>query len=268
MNRSIINKKRELIAASILTVIMAAMDITGFPSALFVNVQFADVTPMYFTLMANFVLTGLVCFLGIKIFCPDWHLGLQTEGLISGLRRYAPAGIAALACTFMGFYIGLQPFDYTPTVWKVLIEGFVYYIGVGIIEELYVRGLLLNIIEKLFGKRKSAAFWAVIISSVVFGVGHIFTAIGSPAWMIVCKVVSTFGLGVYFGAVYKKTNCLWVAVILHTVIDFCGVPFCFSTASVYPEVSMYVILVVYTLLGIYGVNIMIKNHNDFAVNTD
>lgn len=38
---------------------------------------------------------------------------------------------------------------------KVLVEGIIYYIGVAIIEELYVRGLLLNFIEKLFINSKN-----------------------------------------------------------------------------------------------------------------
>lgn len=253
--------KKEIIAAGILTVIMAFMDISGLPSALFINIQLADITPFYFTLMINFLFTGLVCYLGHRLFCPNWKLGLKWSGVWEGLKKYGLAGILALVCSFLAFYIGLQPFDNEPTIWKVLIEGFIYYIGVGIIEELYVRGFLMNLIEKLFHGKKNAVLWAVVLSSVIFGVGHIFGALGSPLLVIVCKVVWTVGLGIYFGAVYKKTNCLWVAIILHTVMDFCGVPFCFSTSSAYPEISLYIILPVYLLLGGYGIYILRKESN-------
>lgn len=252
---------KELIAAGILTVIMAFMDITGLPGLLFINIQAADITPFYFTLMINFFFTGLVCYAGSRLFLPNWKWRLEWTGAGQGLKKYGLAGILALICSFLAFYIGLQPFDYKPTAWKVLIEGFIYYIGVGMIEELYVRGLLLNIIEKLFHGKKNAVLWAVVLSSVIFGAGHIPGALGSPFLVIVCKVVWTIGLGIYFGAVYKKTNCLWVAIILHTVMDFCGVPFCFSTSSAYPTISLYIILPVYLLLGGYGICILRKDND-------
>lgn len=250
---------KEIIAAGILTVVMAFMDITGLPCVLFINIQAADITPFYFTLMVNFLFTGLVCYAGSSLFLPNWKWGLKWAGTGQGLKKYGLAGILALICSFLAFYIGLQPFDNEPTIWRVLIEGFIYYIGVGIIEELYVRGLLLNIIEKLFYGKRNAVLWAVVISSVIFGAGHIPGTLGSPFLVIVCKVVWTIGLGIYFGAVYKKTNCLWAAIILHAVMDFCGVPFCFSTSSAYPSISLYIILPVYLLLGGYGIYILRKN---------
>ena len=66
-----------------------------------------------------------------------------------------------------------MPFDNKPTIWRVVIEGIVYYIGVGIMEELYLRGLLQNIIAKWFGERKNAILYAILITSVLFGLGHI-----------------------------------------------------------------------------------------------
>jgi membrane protease YdiL (CAAX protease family) len=249
---------KELIAASIIAVLMAFMDISGLPSSLFMNVRISDIEPFYFTLMLNFVLTGIVCFLLLKAFCPHWTLGLKFKGTWQGLKKYGLAGIIALIVSSFAFYIGLQPFDYLPTFEKTLIEGFIYYIGVGIIEELYVRGLILNIIEKLFRNSRNAILWAVVISSVLFGLGHVFGALGSSPLTIVSKVTWTIGLGLYWGSLYKKTNNLWVPIILHIVMDFCGVPFCFSTTNNYPTISLIIILPVYILLGVYGLSILIK----------
>ena len=64
----------------------------------------------------------------------DWQFGLQLKGVLSGLIKYGlPAVIATVAVTF-AFCIGLMPFDNKPTIWRVVIEGIVYYIGVGIME--------------------------------------------------------------------------------------------------------------------------------------
>ena len=49
-------KKKELIIVGILTILLAFMDISGFPSALFINIEILDITPFYWTLMFNFII--------------------------------------------------------------------------------------------------------------------------------------------------------------------------------------------------------------------
>ena len=139
---------------------------------------------------------------------------------------------------------------------KVLIEGIIYYIGVAIVEELYVRGLLLNLIEKIFYKKKNNTMIAIILSAVIFGIGHIFGVLGQPILIIITKVIWTIAMGIYFGAIYKKTNNLWLPIILHFIINICALPYCFTTITTYPNTSLYIILPTYILLGIYSLYIM------------
>ena len=133
-----------------------------------------------------------------------------------------------------------------------------YYIGVAIMEELYLRGLLQNIIEKWFGQRKNATLYAILIASLLFGLGHIFGAIGQPIITVIAKAVWATALGVYFGSVYVKSKNLWVPIILHLIVDLCGIPFCFSTSNQYPTIALITCLVSYISLGIYGACIVIK----------
>jgi len=249
-------KKKELIIISILTILLAFMDITGLPSALFINIEILDITPFYFTLMFNFILIGIIAFLTLKYLCPNWKIGLNRNNLKVGLKKYGMVGIIVGIISGIAFYIGLKPFNYSPTIWKVLIEGIIYYIGVAIVEELYVRGLLLNLIEKLCYKKKNNTLIAIILSSIIFGLGHIFGVLGQPILIIITKVVWTVAMGMYFGAIYKKTNNLWLPIILHYIIDVCALPYCFTTITTYPNISLYIILPTYLLLGIYSVFIM------------
>lgn len=249
-------KKKELIIIGILTILLAFMDISGLPSALFINIEILDITPFYFTLMFNFILIGIIAFLTLKYLCPNWKIGLNRNNLKVGLKKYGMVGIIVGIISGIAFYIGLKPFTYSPTIWKVLIEGIIYYIGVAIVEELYVRGLLLNLIEKLCYKKKSNTMIAIILSSIIFGLGHIFGVLGQPILIIITKVVWTIAMGMYFGAIYKKTNNLWLPIILHYIIDVCALPYCFTTITTYPNISLYIILPTYLLLGIYSVFIM------------
>ena len=59
----IILNKKEVAIISILTILLAFMDISGLPSALFVNVNMLDINQIYFTLMINFIFIGLISFL-------------------------------------------------------------------------------------------------------------------------------------------------------------------------------------------------------------
>ena len=253
------SERNEIIFAFIITIIMTIMDISGLPAIMFINIKILDIQPFYFSLMANFLLTAIVFFVGWKTLYSKWDFGLGTRGLLSGIKKFGLSGLIIFLFSTLAFVVGLMPFDNKPTVVKVVIEGFIYYIGVAFIEELYIRGLILNIIEKLFYKKQNATLYAIVTSSVIFGVGHIFGTLGSSLLTIVCKVLWTIGLGLYLGVVYKKTNNLWVSIILHAVIDFCAFPFCFSSTPPYPEVSLWILLLVYVLVCCYSFYIFRKS---------
>ena len=113
-------------------------------------------------------------------------------------------------------------------------------------------------VEKLFGERKNATLYAILIASLLFGSGHIFGALGQPVLVITAKTVWATALGVYFGAVYANTRNLWVPMILHFVVDVGAIPVCFSTGNPYSAVVVVTLLVSYLLLGIYGIYIIKK----------
>lgn len=251
--------KKDLIVVGILIVLLAFMDISGMPCSLFMNIEVWNIEPIYWALMLNFVVIGIIAFLVLRYLCPSWELGLRKKALAAGFRKYGVVGVAVGIISGIAFIIGLQPFDYRPTIWKVLIEGIVYYFGVAIVEELYVRGLLLNFIEKLFITRKNKTAIAIISSSVIFGVGHIFGVLGQPILVIVTKVIWTIAMGLYFGVIYKKTENLWLPIVLHLIIDICALPYCFTTMQGYSDISLYIIAPTYILLGVYSLYAMKSN---------
>lgn len=253
--------KKQIIIMVILTLVLAFMDISGLPAVLFVNFNLFDVTPCIISLLVNFLIIGFIAWIVFKFFGKDWKLGLHASNLKEGLKKYAFAGVAAGIFSCVAFIIGLVPFDYNPSVWKILIEGILYYFGVAIIEELYVRGLFLNIIDRISYKNEYHAIIAIWVSSIVFGLGHIPGMIGLNSTVIIFKVISTIGMGLYFGTIYKMTNNLWVPIILHAFIDICALPYCFTTFSGYKPISLIGLLIIYTLLGIYSIILMKKALN-------
>lgn len=253
------NKRYSLmLSAALLTVIMTVMEMTALPTALFLDIRIADIDPMYFSLMVNFLLAGVLCRLWRCTLGREWQFGLQRDGTAEALRRHGPVALAATGLVAIAFCLGLAPFDNRPTFWRVLVEGFVYYIGVGVVEELYLRGLLQNVLERCFSNRKHPALYAVLVTSVLFGLGHIVGCIGQPLLTGACKILWAAALGVYFGAVYVRTRNLAAVMVLHAVIDFCGVPFCFSTSNQYPPIALAACVVCFGLLGVYGLMLLMK----------
>ena len=79
--------KREFIYIAVLTLVVAFMDITGIPSVFFVNIQVADIDPIYFTLMVNFLIIGVTACLFLRILCSKWEIGFRKKGLIDGFKK-------------------------------------------------------------------------------------------------------------------------------------------------------------------------------------
>jgi len=246
-------KKRELIPVAVLTVLVAFMDISGLPGVLLFHIRLADIEPVYFSLMINFLLIGVLSFLYLRFLCPGRKIGFGKDGLGEGLKRYGMIGATVALAGFVAFFAGLFPFDSHPSAAKVIVEGVVYYVGVAMVEEFYVRGLLLRLIEKIFAKKKNSTLIAIVSSSVIFGAGHIFGALGQTPAVIIAKVVWTVGMGLFFGMVYKKTGNLWVPILFHFLVNVCALPYQFSSLKGYADVTLYIIVPVYILLGIYSI---------------
>ena len=90
--------KRVSISVVILTIIMTFMEMTALPAALFCNIQFRDIEPIYFSLMINFAIAFILCYICKKTIIKEWDFGMQLQGIGSGLKKY---GISALAATLI-----------------------------------------------------------------------------------------------------------------------------------------------------------------------
>lgn len=81
-----------------------------------------------------------------------------------------------------------------------------YDFGFSVSELRDVRGVFLNIVDAFADKKDNKIEIAIIVSSVVFGLGHIPGMLGMGIGVIIFKVISTIGMGFYFGTIYKKTG--------------------------------------------------------------
>jgi len=80
----------------------------------------------------------------------------------------------------------------------------------GICEEIIFRGLFLYILQGLYPD--ISIVFIVIIAIILFGLGHLYQGIGG--------VIKTALVGAIFTCLYLVTNSLYLAMLLHFVVDF------------------------------------------------
>jgi uncharacterized protein len=80
-----------------------------------------------------------------------------------------------------------------------------------LIEELLFRLILLRLLERSFG-----TIWALVISSLLFGLAHVGNAGATPA----ISILLGLELGLLFGAAYLLTRRIWLCAALHLSWNF------------------------------------------------
>jgi len=102
----------------------------------------------------------------------------------------------------------LESFRWLMPVRKVELRYFLFGVSTsaGICEEIIFRGFLLGSLLEYFGMPT-----AILISSIAFGLPHIYQGISG--------VIKTSVLGVLFACVYWVSGSLLLAIVLHIIID-------------------------------------------------
>ena len=93
---------------------------------------------------------------------------------------------------------------------------------VGFFEEMAFRGCVFML--ALQGRRRSVkdVFWAIVISSAVFGALHLVNIFTSSPIAVILQIGYSFLIGGMCSVVLLKTHNIWHCVFLHAVYNFCG----------------------------------------------
>jgi membrane protease YdiL (CAAX protease family) len=113
-------------------------------------------------------------------------------------------------------------------VWKIVLLA-AECLFIGLCEEFCFRGVVfLGFLEK---KRmgKSGQFWAIVLTSAVFGAVHLINLFdGASPMSVILQVGYSFLIGSMCAVILMKTKNIWLISVLHAAFDFCGalVPTC------------------------------------------
>jgi uncharacterized protein len=135
-------------------------------------------------------------------FRPRWR------DLAIGMRElvwFAPFGIGlGFALQFIGFH------RVAPSAWEFSAGWITTFILIAIPEELFFRGILLNLLERRSGPRT-----ALFISAVVFGFSH-FNKRAVFNWRYI--ILATIA-GLFYGRAWRDRRRLFASGITHALVD-------------------------------------------------
>ncbi len=104
-----------------------------------------------------------------------------------------------------------------------LFYNFVWALGIGISEEVLCRGLLVNILKNGEYKAKKSFAFFILVSSLIFSLGHISNIFSGSTISSVCvQSIYSFIIGAYFAILYLYSGSIVLVVSLHSLYDFVG----------------------------------------------
>jgi len=136
----------------------------------------------------------------------DFHP--QWRDLAIGLRELVFFAPFAIGGGFLLQFIGFHRL--MPTLWEFCGGWIATFILIAIPEELFFRGILLNLLERRLGART-----ALLISAVVFGFSH-FNKRAAFNWRYV--ILATIS-GIFYGRAWRNRRRLFCSGITHATVD-------------------------------------------------
>lgn len=115
---------------------------------------------------------------------------------------------------------------------------------VGFLEETIFRGFLFKAISQ------SSLKWALVVSSLTFGLGHILNLINGSGMSIgenLVQIVSAVLIGFLYVLIFIRSGSLWMCIISHGVFNSLSA-FSVSEKSDYTVVILCVITIIYALI--------------------
>lgn len=143
-----------------------------------------------------------------------------SKGLWKGLKLGWLAYIFAVLLFSLNYMGQDKTLFITPNPLYVLIVLF-SALATGFLEEILVRGFVLNAINVKLLNVKDGTKKAMLWSSMIFALAHFFNLVMNPNFLpVLANVIQAFMLGLYLAAIYVLSENLLAPSIIHGLIDF------------------------------------------------
>ena len=105
-----------------------------------------------------------------------------------------------------------------------IIIFLIYFLLVGIVEEVIFRGIIENILLERYGTDYKGVLISVFVSGGLFGMAHLSNfSLETSLSGVVIQSLQCIGIGIYYGAIYARTHNIYGLIFLHAISDIAAV---------------------------------------------
>lgn len=153
-------------------------------------------------------------------------------------------------------------FDGRATLTDPMYRIFLFLIeclSVGFFEEILFRGIILLVLIQKLEHRKNGTMYAILISSIFFGMLHLLNLFqGASISDVMLQVGYSFLVGVMWAVMYLRTHHLWLTMLMHALYNFFG-QVMFYLGVVNQRYDLYTIIITVTLailVSLYAIKLL------------
>lgn len=161
----------------------------------------------------------------VVIIIVTWKMGLfnRSEYKLNNLGKNI--GISWVIFLVQAMLLAMVLYD---TGWefksisvKTIVLMITSNMAIGLFEEVLMRGLILNKLLSAWGHKQYGVAVAVFVSSLMFGMLHIFNYLSDSTLLIatITQIIYATFAGVFFAVLYLKTKSIWLIAFLHGLTD-------------------------------------------------
>jgi len=98
----------------------------------------------------------------------------------------------------------------------------IFYLSVGISEELLMRGIVFPFLIEKLGTSKKMIFLAALLSSIIFGLFHLINFMDPTRTSdeVLGQVITAVPVGFFLAALLLKVESIWAVAFLHGLVNF------------------------------------------------
>ncbi|MCD7770713.1 MAG: CPBP family glutamic-type intramembrane protease [Oscillospiraceae bacterium] len=106
-------------------------------------------------------------------------------------------------------------------LWQIVVYVLTVLL-IGLAEETFFRGIVANLFLDKYGNDPAGVWCATICSGMVFGLMHLSNLMSSDTVGVLVQVVAACAMGMALTAIYYRCRNIWVLILVHAFVDFCG----------------------------------------------
>lgn len=145
---------------------------------------------------------------------------------------------------------------------EVIVSMIFMCFSVGVLEEIYFRGIIFNVIDDYFGHRNECEVWkTVVLSGFLFGFAHLVISEGMSGFVLsLSQSIVCIGFGILFGAAYMRSRNIYSLMFFHALWDIFGISQAFTAdnnsvasgpSQDFDWISTIIQLIVYILIAMF-----------------